>query len=124
MHEEISGKSNVNEKHKTALRTNLSPSHLLRLKAAWRKVFNTMKFDTTDEDEIIVDETTEADDSEKKKEVKSLHDKNISLNSEVLTDRKIGKENMNKYLKVKEFKEEGWKYDKPAAHEILTVKSH
>ena len=29
LHEEISGKSNVNEKHKTALRTNLSPSHLL-----------------------------------------------------------------------------------------------
>ena len=81
-----------------------------------------MKFDTTDEDEIIVDGTTEADDSEKKKEVKSLHDKNISLNSEVLTDRKIGKENMNKYLKVKELQEEGWKYDKPAAHEILSVK--
>ena len=29
-------------------------------------MFNTMKFDTTDEDEIIVDETTEADDCEKK----------------------------------------------------------
>ena len=29
---------------------------------------------------------------------------------------------MNKYLKVKELQEEKWKYDKPAAHEILTVK--
>ena len=29
LHEKITGKSNVNEKYKTALRTNLSPSHLL-----------------------------------------------------------------------------------------------
>ena len=90
LHERISGNQML-MRHKTALKTNLSPSHLLRFQVGWRKVFNTMKFDTTDEDEIIVDETTEPDDSEKKKEVKSLHDKNISLNSEVLTDRKIGK---------------------------------
>ena len=58
-----------------------------------------------------------------KKEIRSLHDKNLSLNPDVLDDRKVAANAMKDYLRVKELQEHGWKYDKPAFCEILTVKA-
>ena len=77
LQEEITGKSKADEQRKTVLKSNLSPAHFLRLKAAWRKAFKTMTFGHDDSDF----ETN-------KKEIRSLHDKNLSLNPDVLDDRK------------------------------------
>ena len=105
------------DKKQSLLKTNLSASHILRLRAAWRKAFSQFEFNG---DEV------QGENAEGVKEhevsVNSLHDQNVKLNHEILNDREAGTKSMGEYINIRELQINGWQFDKPTAKEILTIK--
>ena len=109
--------SKEKDKNKPPSKINLSASHTLHLKAAWRKAFSQLEFDG----DQVQSKNAEGE-KENKKSVNSIHNQNVKLNHEILNDREAGTKSMGEYLNIRELQINGWQFDKPTAKEILTIK--